>query len=216
MGPLGRRPPKDWVHVERFSLPAPPKQNLPVVVGSLWLASMDQPVKGTDGRWRICTQPNWMNAPTRGGHAYCLQPLTVSDNWWPNHDQQRGSCTGHSIARAAELLYRKAHDSEAWYDRNQQVDEWADTPPQEGSSVRAAFDVWRNEGAIPLRGGTRRKLRANRWATSGEDIGATLGYQTEVPILQSWGRAWPRRVWAGLEVLDWLLPRDGEAGVPVL
>lgn len=35
-----------------------------------------------------------------------------------------------------------------------------------------------------------------------------------VPILNSWGTKWPRKVWLPDTVLDRLLREDGEAGVP--
>jgi hypothetical protein len=75
--------------------------------------------------------------------------------------------------------------------------------------------VWRTEGAV--RKGApdpQRRLRANRWALTADDVLATLGYQGEVPLLQSWGLAWPHRVWVADEFVAWHLARDGEAGVP--
>jgi hypothetical protein len=211
---LGRREPTDYRHVERYTLAAPIDANVPVVMGTVWLQSMDNPARYPDGRWWICREQGWQNRPSRGDHAYCLEPAGGNDAWWPWHNQQRGSCTGHSAARAAELTYRTRFDPEAWYDRNQQIDEYADTPPEEGSSLRAAFDAWR-EGRPAMRGKKTEKLKANRWATSADDVLKTLGHDGAAPILQSWGRTWAHRVWIPGEALDWLLERGGEAGVPV-
>jgi hypothetical protein len=45
-GPLGRRPPTDWAHVERFPLTAAPTANVPVVIGINWYRSSTIPRTG--------------------------------------------------------------------------------------------------------------------------------------------------------------------------
>lgn len=57
------------------------------------------------------------------------------------HKQEGGTCVGHGwLHMLAASPYRHAVDhavAYAIYNRAQQIDEWADTPPQEGTSVRA-------------------------------------------------------------------------------
>src|SRR4051812_1186257 len=121
-GPLGRRPPTDWEHVSRWALTTTgvPEANVPVVMGTIWLAGMDTPQRDRDGRWWICRTPTWPSTPVRGGHAYCLEPAGGNDQWAEYHDQQRGSCTGHSATRCMELFNRRRYDPEDLYERAQQ------------------------------------------------------------------------------------------------
>jgi hypothetical protein len=235
-GPLGRRPPTDWRHVERHALTAAPalEKPTPVVMGTMWPIEADRPVQDSRGTW-------WIKGPfsgrSRGGHAYALEPLDGRDskgNWLWFNQVSEGICVSEGVARAAWLLLRRRFQPRPLYDLAQRIDEWAETPPEEGTSVRAGFDVWRTTGLIPARRGEDHwekdadvdpdrspdrttMLPENRWALSAQEILDALGTPGRdwATILNSWARGYPHRVRIAASDLQWLLERDGEAGIPV-
>jgi hypothetical protein len=227
---FGRRQATDDRHLRRFSLtPATmPDKPTPVVVGTWWTTAMDM-TRQIRHKGRLvyvtATDPNNLGGML-GGHAYCLKPKGVDDpvGWWRFYWQHRGSCTGHSSARALSLMNRMRYDAEWIYEQAQAIDEWDDTPPEEGSSVRAAMDVLRDLGAKRIfRGKTGEAdlvhgIAANRWATTIEDVIACLGYPpgTELlPILNSWGPdGYPHITYIPAETMSRLLfEMDGEATI---
>lgn len=228
-GPLGRRRPTDWRHVERYPLTAAttPAGPTPVVIGVNWYDNFDTPVKDLSGRW-------WIGrgnlGSVRGGHCVALAPGKLADltSWWEFYDQGReGACVGFGCSRMMSLLNRKQYDARWLWNRAKEVDEWADTNPGDdnGTSVRAALDVLRTEGHKPWRGNGQIKpaegISANRWAQSVDEVhkvlqngvGDRLG---AVGVLNSWGRdGYPHVVWMPDATLDWLIRDDGEVGLVV-
>jgi hypothetical protein len=235
-GPLGRRPPSDWVHVERHALLAGPAltRPTPVVMGTLWPVEADTPVFDSRGT-------AWIRGPfsgrSRGGHAYCLEAHAMHDStanwdWW--NQVSEGICVSEGITRCAALLFRRRFQPRPLYDIAQLRDEFSDTPPEEGTSVRAGFDVWRTVGLVPARRGEDHwesasdvkerapdatvKVKANRWATSAQEVLDALGTPGRdwVTVLNSWGRdGYPHRARMSADNLQWLIERDGEAGIPI-
>jgi hypothetical protein len=235
--PLGRRAPTDWRHYERHPLTATtvPSKPVPVVIGSLWPVEADKPVQDSKGTW-------WIRGPfsgrSRGGHAYCLEAHAMRDsdaNWRWFNQVSEGICVSEGVTRAGALIFRRRFQPRPLYDLAQARDEYADTPPAEGTSVRAGFDVWRTVGLIPARGredhwekgadvdpdrspDRSTMLPENRWATDAQDVLDALGTPNRdwVTILNSWGPDYPHRVRMAASDLQWLLNRDGEAGVPII
>jgi hypothetical protein len=161
---LGRRTPTDWVHVERYPLRA-----LALPVPPLGRVNLGLP---------------W---------------------WWRSHDQgEEGSCVGHGssammsitnhrqrlLATGKAVTYR--YDSVWLYEQAQLVDEWADTPPEEGTSVRASCRVLRDVGHRRVqRGVTGDPLAAHgistyRWATTVDEIRAAIHTGLAVSIGVNW------------------------------
>lgn len=226
MSDLGRRVPTDWEHVERWPLrtlvaEARPT-NVPMPIGITWYAEFDRPVRGEDGRYRVAQSGKLTRV--RGGHCLCLLPAKVSDpaGWWKYYDQgAEGACVGFGVSRTMSLLNRRRYDARWLYRQAQRVDEWDDTPPEEGTSVRAGLDVLREQGLPRVRGlkvwqaDTREGIAANRWATDVDDVLAVLGRPgaDEIPWLNSWGLDYPHVVWVPTEVHARLLAEDGEYGV---
>jgi hypothetical protein len=223
---LGRRVPTDFEHISQYPLQALAAEerptNVPVPVGCNWYREFDSPVRGDDGRYRVAQ--NGQLTRVRGGHCVCLLPAKVSDSagWWKFYDQgSEGACVGFGCSRAMSLLNRRRYDARWLYRQAQLVDEWSDTPPEEGTSVRAGLDVLRGQGLPRVRGlrvwepDVREGIAANRWATDIDDVLATLGRPgaDEVPWANSWGLGYPRAVWVPTEVLERLLREDGEFGV---
>jgi hypothetical protein len=229
-GPLGLRKPKDDRHRRLYPLTAGtmPDRPTPVVIGINWYHSYDAPMLKNGFYW-VGLGTDW--GAIRGGHAICIRPPALRDEtgWWDFYEQRRGDCVGYSIARMMSLLNRRRYAAWLLYDEAQQIDEWSDTPPEEGTSVRAGADVARTMGLHPVRGKTtgaispRDGIATNRWAGSVEEIAACLspadsgalvlkrGY---VELLQSWGRSYPHIVRLPLEALNRLVfAESGEATV---
>lgn len=225
-GPLGRRPPTDWRHVERYPLTAPIVQEItkpqPMAIGVTWYHAFDTPVRDSSGAYWIAR--NGQLGAVRGGHCVCLKGRGITDPvaWWDFYDQgAEGSCVGFGSSRMMSLLNRKRYDARWLYEEAQLVDEWDDTPPGEGTSVRAGMDILRTRGHRVSRGlvdgpvDPAEGIAANRWATSVDDALRVLGYQNVgyVDILNSWGRSYPHMVRLPVDVLARLLAEDGEFAV---
>lgn len=239
-GPLGRRPPTDWRHVEKYPLRAlaTPEQptRVPVLMGVNWYANFDHPAQDSRGRW-------WIGlgdfGRLRGGHATVLKPKGLVDpiSWWLWHNQiSEGICVSEAVARCMALLNRRRYQPRPLYDWAQNNDEFSSTPPEEGTSVRAGLDCARTVGLIPAKRGERHfvtkaeaealvsrnplsehGIAANRWATTVEEVFAALGYEgaSAVPMLNSWGQGYPHIVYLPDEAIDRLLREDGEFGIVV-
>lgn len=226
-GPLGARFPEDQSYKEKYPLTADtlPSVAQPCVLGIPWYSKFDVPVKDNWQRW-------WIGRTTanlgyvRGGHAICVQPGDASALdwffWWRFYDQgTEGACVGFSLSRALSLMNRSTYDAPWLYHRAQATDEFPETPPEEGTSVNAGCAILKNEGA------RRRKsdgtfyapslasgIKAYRWAKSVDDIHAVLKHPTAdklgaVPLLNSWGTAYPRKVWLPDATLDRIVFQEG-------
>lgn len=226
-GELGRREPTDWEHVEKYPLTALPEverpTGVPSPVGINWYAEFDNPVQGKDRRWRVAQSGRLTRI--RGGHCVVFPQARFSDptNWWDFYNQGReGACVGFGESRAMSLMNRRRYDARWLYRKAQLIDEWSDTPPGEGTSVRAGLDVLRNVGHIRVYGkkpGTpnlAEGIAANRWADNIEDWLTALGRPgaSEVPFLNSWGRGYPHIVYMPVDgVLERLMREDGEFAI---
>jgi len=224
---LGRRVPPDFDHLDRYPLRALAMADRPVgvpmPVGINWYAEFDRPMKGSDGRWRVAQSGKLTRI--RGGHCVCLLPAGVADagSWWKFYDQgSEGACVGFGCSRAMSLLNRRRYDAFWLYRQAQLVDEWADTPPAEGTSVRAGLDVLRTAGHRRVRGlrvwepVIDEGIAANRWALDMTEVLASLDRlnEDEIPWLNSWGRAgYPHVVYVPVAVHARLLREDGEYGL---
>lgn len=115
-----------------------------------------------------------------------------------------GACVGFSQSWMMSILNRKLYDARKLYQEAQLIDEWADTPPGEGTSLRAAFDVLRNVGHWRVYREQQRPveldegIEANEWATTVDGIRAAIA--ADIPVntginwYQSFGTPvqWPR------------------------
>lgn len=134
------------------------------------------------------------------------------------------------------LLNKQLYAARWLWDRAKETDEWPDTNPgdENGTSVRAAAGILRKRGHVDWAGRMADDSSAERatyapdqldgiasvrWARSVDEVHAALG-NTEadrlgaVPLLNSWGPSYPRRVWMPDAVLERLITEDGEVGVP--
>lgn len=228
MSGLGRRTPTDFAHVEKYPLTAMEviPQDVPVAIGINWYDNFDAPVAYADDaqsyKWIGLDKENLGNV--RGGHCVCLLPKGMPDraSWYTFYNQgQEGACVGFGCSRMMSLLNRKEYDAWWLWERAKMVDEWDDTNPGDanGTSVRAACDILRKQGHVPIRKGRSGVvakadgIKTNRWATDVDQILHALGTPTwdHVRILNSWGEDYPRVTRMPAETLQRLLDEDGEA-----
>jgi hypothetical protein len=138
-----------------------------------------------------------------------------------------GACVGFGSTRGIMLVERKQFDPHWLYVEAQLVDGWSDTPPEEGTSVRAAFDILRTKGHVRVYRGKADltpKLEygiiRNRWAKTVDEVLDCLGSREKlekiggVPMLNSWGADYPHIVYIPFETLQRLLDEYGEAALP--
>jgi hypothetical protein len=234
---LGRFIPDDWKHYERWALTSDtvPEAPTPVVIGVNWYSNFDRPVqKGRE--W-------WIGegdlGHIRGGHCVCVQSFNLKDHqaWWDFYDQGReGACVGFGSSRMMTLLDRGRYNARWLWDRAKERDEWSDTNPGDdnGTSVRAAMEVLRDLGHVKWRKSSMEELdhvgRTNltpdnqrgistyRWASSVDEMRSVLSSPAHerrgaFPILNSWGRDYPRVVWIPYATMQRLIDEDGEVAL---
>jgi hypothetical protein len=222
-GPLGRRPPSDWKHVDKYPLTAAtaPAKPSPVVIGVNWYVEFDAPVKDADGHFWIARDAKL--SKVRGGHCVCLKPrgTTDPDAWYDFYNQgDEGACVGFGISRLTSQLNRKLYDGFWLYNQAKKIDEWPGED-YDGTSVRAGLDILRTRGHCAVDGGLTKPeaigegIKANRWARSVDDVLTTLGYGglDYVDVLNSWGRSYPHLTRMPAKVLERLWKEDGEVGL---
>ncbi len=225
-GPLGARFPEDRSYLDKYPLTAAtlPSTAQPCVLGINWYSNFDIPKM--DGlRYWIGRSTNL--GYVRGGHAICVQPGDTSALdmwlWWRFYDQGReGACVGFSLSRALSLMNRSRYDAPWLYHEAQKIDPYPETPPEEGTDVNSGCWILKNRGARRYDSTTgtflpealKSGIAAYRWAKSVDDIHAVLKHPTAdrlgaVPLLNSWGTAYPRKVWMPDETLDRIVFQEG-------
>lgn len=125
--------------------------------------------------------------------------------WWKTHDQGvEGSCVGFgssammSITNHYQRLKETGRDityryAARWlYSEAQLVDEWAETPPEEGTSVRASCQILHQQGHKRVQNGVEgpvtpaHGISAYRWAQTVDEIRAALYGGLAVSIGINW------------------------------
>lgn len=239
---LGRRIPTDFAHVQKYPLSALPESaqplGVPVVLGINWYDDFDTPVQKGREWWIGLDSKNL--GTVRGGHCVCCEPgdPTRKDkaSWWTFYNQgAEGACVGFGSSRAMSLLNRQNYYARWLWDHAKMIDEWADTNPGDdnGTSVRAAMQVLQLQGHVLYKLAFKAEdvptrdahpavymegIKAYRWATDSNDVLRMLDSKTAtkrgaVPILNSWGKSYPHRVWMPVETLERLRNEQGEIAV---
>lgn len=239
---LGRVPPKDWRHVERYPLLALPVEERPTVVpvgiGVNWYRAFyaDQLIKR---RGKFGITEYWVRegdlGRIMGGHAITLEPFTGkaqdTHRWWLWHDQiSEGICVSEMVVRMGAMLERKRFQPRPVYDAAQKIDYWPGEA-YDGTSVDAGLRVWRDRGLVPAKWGEQHvvhrgviardfdpqyAIKANRWARTDQEVFDALGRPDGefAEWLNSWGRkAYPWRVKVPRSVIARLLHEYGEMGI---
>jgi hypothetical protein len=231
-GALGRLPPTDLRHVDKYPIAArytiDEIPRVPVVIGVNWYSAFDRPIE----RWAGETRSWWLPEPgswgyIRGGHAVCLKPTGVTDveGWWDFYNQgSEGACVGFAWSRCMSLLNRARYDGPWLYHEAQKIDEWPGEA-YSGTSVRAGGRILVDRGhKTPLWTAPRpaQGVAAYRWATSLDELRQALRLNAGgvdrpyVTLLNSWGRGgYPHLTRVPLATLDRLIFREGgDAAIP--
>lgn len=223
-GPLGRREPSDFTHMDKYPLTAAtaPTKPVPVAIGINWYTNFDTPLSVRPVEPWIGTTDDL--GTIRGGHCVCLLPANMTDapSWYEFYNQgSEGACVGFGCSRMMSLLNRKRYDARWLWNEAKKVDEWDDTNPGDdnGTSVRAACDVLRKQGHVTFRQSKEKPASSldgivrNRWATNAQQVLNALGTPgwDHVRVLNSWGSSYPHIVRMPARTLDRLLQENGEA-----
>lgn len=231
-GALGRKPPPDWEHVEKYPLTASeaPAAPVPMAIGVTWYTEFDNPQQDSAGNWWVARDGRLTTA--RGGHCVVLKsrPQQRPIPWWEWWDQvSEGICVSEGITQMMALLNRHRYQPRPLYDWCKAHD---GIPNEEGTFVRTGLEGIRDVGLVRAEGKekhwiatsdidqsrqptTEDGISAFRWATSIDDVLQTVGYADKgyVVMLNSWGKGYPRHVRIPAEVLEQLRREDGEFGV---
>ena len=168
-GPLGRRPPSDWTHVDKYPLTASmvPAKPTPVVIGVNWYVEFDEPEKDAQGHYWIARDAQAHQGPRRALRVpEAARAHSDPDAWWDFYNQgAEGACVGFGISRLTSQLNRKLYDGFWLYHEAQKIDEWPGED-YDGTSVRAGLDILRKRGHCEIKDGhdraRRRSARASR------------------------------------------------------
>jgi hypothetical protein len=187
MGELGRRIPTDWRHVERYSL-------------KTLIEDPAHPVGLEIEPERSLGLPSW----------------------WKDWDQgQEGSCVGYGTSAMMSVTNRYQHFAQTgvrvrfkyephWlYNEAQLIDEWPETPPEEGTSVRAACEILRTKGHRRVSYGhindplLEHGVETYRWAQNVDEMRAAISTGLAISIGVNWYTSFDQPQLVGKE---WWLP----------
>lgn len=168
MNPLGRRIPPDFEHVALYPLRA------------LILETLVVPPSGTEKSLGL---PWWWKTHDQGQEGSCVGFGCSAMTSITNH-RQRLMATGQNVTYryAARWLYGAA----------QLIDEWADTPPEEGTSVRAGCEILQTRGHRRIQNGEikpenlQHGISAYRWAVNHDEVRAAIYGNLAVAIGVNW------------------------------
>lgn len=242
-GALGRKPPPDWEHVDKYPLSAALVAGIvaprPVVIGVNWYSNFDNPVRDSQGHYWIGKSAL---GTVRGGHCVALKQRGAVDTtgWYDFYDQgTEGACVGFGSSRIMSLMNRKRYFARWLWDRAKEIDPWDDTNPGDdnGTLVRSALQVLKDKGHVPystkydvinrdghgedwksrsmLTPKLSEGIDAFRWIRSVDDCLTVLGYGglDYVDVINSWGRGYPHLTRLPASTLERLWHEDGEIGV---
>ena len=133
------------------------------------------------------------------------------------YDQQReGACVGFASSWMVSILNHRLYNARWLWNRAKAIDEYPQTNPGDnnGTSVRAAMDVLRDEGHIRVVHGQDRPISPdegvaeNRWARTVDEIRTSIAGTTPVVFGTDWYTNFDKPVRKGR---DWFVG-DGDLG----
>jgi hypothetical protein len=238
---LDRVPSATFEHIDKYPLTSTiaAETDESVVIGVNWYSNFDRPETMTiRGRQRQVIGRGDLGR-LRGGHATCLRNYHVADTlgWYRYYDQgQEGRCVEFASLRERTLSNRVRYDitSRFHYHWMQENDYWNGCflghggETYEGTSVDAGLNFMRKVGpvrALPKGAPLTMEqavprpedgISVFRWARDWNDVRTVLSvpdWMPGVPMLNSWGRSYPREVILLDDAGARLLAEDGEMGV---
>jgi hypothetical protein len=116
-----------------------------------------------------------------------------------------GACVGFGSSWLMSILNRRLYNPRWLWDEAKKIDEWPDTNPGDsnGTSVRAAMDVLRSLGHVPVRRADGQPsladgIAANRWARTVDEIRTSIAAGVPVTLGTNWYSAFDTPVQRGL------------------
>ena len=222
-GPLGRRPPSDWTHVDKYPLTArtAPAKPSPVVIGVNWYAEFDKPQKDAKGHYWIARDAKLTRV--RGGHCVCLKPKGHSDPdaWWDFYNQGTRAPASGSASAASPPSSTASSTTASGSTTRRRRSTSGRARTMTGRASAPAWTSCASAGHCEKDGGLTKPehigegIKHNRWARSVDDVLTTLGYGglDYVDVLNSWGRSYPHLTRMPAKVLERLWKEDGEVGI---
>jgi hypothetical protein len=216
---------------------------VPLTIGVNWYSDFDTPVKDSNGRYWIARDGITGSIRGGHCVCVKTSKLSDPLQWWDFYDQgHEGACVGFGSSRMMSLLNRKRYFARWLWDHAKATDEWGDTNPGDdnGTSVHAAMAILAQIGHVPwkrgyaslnvegdgpfvaardaLIPGGAEGIVAYRWATTVDEMRTVLASPLHdrlqaFPLLNSWGRFWPRVVWLPYKVMERLLHEEGEVAL---
>lgn len=123
-------------------------------------------------------------------------------SWRIFYDQGvEGSCCGFAGSWMMSIRNRRRYDARWLYREAQNIDDWDDTPPEEGTSVRAVCDVLRDKGHRRVRATKvyetvlAEGIEANRWATTVDEVRTAIANENPVTFGINWYANFDRPQW---------------------
>jgi hypothetical protein len=190
----------------------------------------------TDCLGRI-TPPDWRHVERYPISALSLPPVSAVEHsmvlppYRDDYDQGReGACVGFSCSWLMSIVNKlqtgksKEYDPIWLWNRAKETDEWEWTKPGDnnGTSVRAAFEILRTEGHVRIRPGGKRSapdikegIQVYRWAHNVNDVRVSIANDIPVVLGINWYQSFyepverptgPRRHeenWIALPKQDW-------------
>lgn len=167
--PLGRRQPTDFDHVSAYPLRT--------------LITADELVVPPAGTEKGLGLPHWWKTHDQGSEGACVGFGSSAMMAITNH-YQRLTATGQDIT------YR--YDARWLYLESQKIDDWPETPPEEGTSVRASAEILQVRGHRRVQRGVSgpesaaHGISTYRWAKTVDEIRAAIYGGLAVSIGVNW------------------------------
>jgi hypothetical protein len=113
------------------------------------------------------------------------------------YDQgNEGACVGFGESILMSILNRRLYDAHWLYLQAQGIDEWPETPPEAGTSLRAGFDILRGIGHRQLWAGNSKPPKieegivdVNRWLTTVDEVRTAISEGRPVVFGLNWYRS---------------------------
>ena len=155
--------------------------------------------------------------------------LDINTNWRHLYNQgAEGACVGFASSLMMSILNRHFYDAPWLYRMAQEADEWPETPPEEGTSVRAGMDVLRAVGhrrrlvsqaanlATSYVPDLKHGIIENRWARNVDELRTCIANGTPAVLGCNWYANFDdpelQSRWFGLRRSEWWIGRAAHWG----
>jgi hypothetical protein len=145
--------------------------------------------------------------------------LDLYNPYIPKYDQGReGACVGYGYSWMMSILNRRFYDARWLYQEAQKIDQWAETPPEEGTSAEAGANILLVKGHRRIWGGssmiprTSEGIAAVVWANPHnvvDEVRTKISEGVPAGMAINWYQNFDRPVWS--EERGWVIG-EGDLG----